>query len=1087
MLWIDVYAQKITFTGKNIPFEQALEAIRSQTDFTVFGQKTEIQQAKNISIIANNMYLKDFLDAICEVEPFKYNIENKVISLSKIDQQHKSNINSKSNLQKHTRSLIGKIVKKDTEIPIVNATIKIKGTTTQTNSNTNGDFALFYSKAINDPKVEITLLGMKPFQAQLDTIDYQTLKVEMEDETKELDDIVVTGIFNRKKESFSGAYATYNAAQLQMASATNVFEGLQILDPSFQIVQNNNFGSDPNQQLNIEIRGKTSVAAIDDAFGTNPNQPLFILDGFETTMERIRNISIDRLASITILKDATATALYGSKGANGVVVVESKKTKPGELILNYNGYVNFSSPDLKKYNLMNSAEKLQFELLSGYYGQVNEYGQIISNNNNREQTYLNRLKEVKRGVDTYWLNEPIRTGINQSHNFSLDGGDKSFQYSIGLNKQINQGVMKKSGNEVTDGNISLTYRKGKFSFNNVLNARYRVANREPVSFRNFAQANPYYRKKNEEGGIDKYLENIQFDERFNPLYDFNNNNLSKTDGQEIINNLNIEWNIVKGLLLRFNTSISQFRNNGEYFLSPKNSQFANLPMSDRGSFSESKEKILNYNGRATLSYGNTWKKHTINLGSSMSMFHTHNNNSQYGVTGFIDDKIINPQLALTYEIGRRPTYRDVRRRSVGFLINTNYAYDRRFLFDGNFSLDGSSVFGSNRNFTNIYSVGAAWNLNRENFLKEVNWIDQLRIRASYGNQGNQNFNDYIAMQIYQYNTFSSNPFGPGLSISNFGNLNLSWQRTFTQNYSLDFKMLKDRFRIMVDYYLKDTNPLLVSINTASSNGRTDAIQNLGGLKTKGIEGIISVAPILRPQMSWRLDLNISHIRSEYYKIGNKLERLNEKNRNRSMIRYYDGGSPDDLWAVRSLGIDPATGRELFLNQLGKETFVFNYKDEVNFGNSRALFDGNLTSTFYYKNFNFMISFGYELGGKSFMSTLYNKVENISSGSIKYNQDKRALYDRWQKPGDKTSFKSIGLQTSTPMSSRFIQDNNVLRIDALSMSYQNNTWPFLKQIRARSIRLAVGSNRLLYLSSVRNERGIDYPFARDINFSCGISF
>ncbi|SKB38351.1 TonB-linked outer membrane protein, SusC/RagA family [Sphingobacterium nematocida] len=1080
------YAQKITFSGQNIPLEKALEAIRKQTDYTVFGNKAEIQQAKKISIEADNMELKNFLAAIFANEPFQYNIENKVISLSKILQQPKTNSPSKTGTQQ--RSIIGTVVRKDNEKPIPNATIRIKGTSYQAKSNPNGDFALIFPSMDENPTVEIKILGMKPFEVQLDLSINPLLVARMEEAQQEIDDVVVTGIFNRKKDSFSGAYATYTAEQLQMASASNVLEGLQILDPSFQIVQNNSLGSDPNQQLNLEIRGKTSVAALDDAFGTDPNQPLFILDGFESTMERIRNIPIDRLASITILKDATATALYGSKGANGIIVVESKKPKSGELIFNYSGRMDVEIADLTDYNLMNAAEKLQFELLSGHYGRVNENGQITNNNNlEREQVYLDRLKEVKRGVDSYWLNEPIRTGIGQSHNFSLDGGDQSFQYSIGLNRQVVQGAMKKSGKEVTDGNISLIYRKGKFSFNNVLNARYVVANKEPVSFLSFAQANPYYRKYNEEGEPDKYLENISNDVRFNPLYDFNNNNLSKTDGQEIINNLSVEWNILRGLHLRVNAGLSQFRNSGEIFRSPNNSEYATSPMRERGKYTESKEKSLNYNGRATLSYGNTWNKHTVNIGSSMSLFHTQRNNSQYSVQGFIDDKIINPQLALTYELGILPSYQDLRNRSMAVLMNTNYGYDGRFLVDANLSVDGSSLYGSNRNFTNIYSIGGAWNLHREAFLKDVDWIDQLRLRASYGNQGNQNFKAYIAMQIYQYNTLNANPFGSGLSISNFGNPDLKWQRTYTQNYSVDFKAFNDRLRIMVDYFLKDTNPLLVSVTTASSNGRDVSIQNLGGLMTKGVEGILSVAPILKPQLTWRLDLNLSHSRSEYQDIGNKLDNHNQKNRNRSMIRFYDGGSPDDLWAVPSLGIDPSTGREIFLNRFGEETFVFNYQDEVKIGNSRALFDGNLTSTFFYKNFNLMVSFGYQLGGKTFMNTLYNKVENISSASLRHNQDKRALYDRWQQPGDEASFKALSLQSSTPMSSRFIQDNDVLTLDVVSLSYRTSTWSWLKQIRARSMNFGVGSNRLMHLSTIRNERGIDYPFARHINFSCGISF
>lgn len=1080
-------AQKITFKGENIPLQSALDAIRSQTDYTVFGQKKHLEQARRISINANAMELKDFLREICKYEPFNFTIEDKVIALSKIERSSVPSSNKNSNLDQH--SLIGQVLRKDNKKPLTNATVKIKGTAQSATTNSDGYFALTYKNDNSPVILLISYLGMKELEIKAQINQTLPIIALLEENQETIEDVVVTGIFTRRKESFSGASASYSAQQLKMVSGTNVLQSLNILDPSFKIVQNSQFGSDPNQTLNIEIRGKTSVAGLEEAYGSNPNQPLFIMDGFETTMERIRDISMDRVGSITILKDATATAMYGSKGANGVVVLETIKPKPGKLGISYNLRSNIQLADLTDYNLMNAQEKLQFELLSGYYGGLDENGNINNNSQNNEDLYFQRLKEIARGVDSYWMNEPLRTGISQSHDLGIFGGSESFQYNVGVTKSTNQGVMDKSGNNITDGSVSITYRNGNISFNNMLNVRAINSSNAPVAFSKFAQANPYFRKYNEQGQIDKLFatagENTGL---YNPLYDYHNNNIDENDNQEIINNFNMDWAIISGLNFRINLGISQIRNQYLRFRSPLNTEFISQSMEHRGTYREKNEKNSKYNSLATLTYGKNWNKQFLNLVAGASLNNSQTNYTQFDVEGFLDDKIINPSLAFNYLTGALPSYLDLKRREVGFLLNTNYGYDNRYIFDGNIRLDGSSIYGTNKNTTAIWSVGGYWNISREEFMnKTKSWLESLRVRASYGNLGNQNFNDYISLQIYQYSKEASNPFGPGVIIDNFGNQNLRWQKTLNQNYGLDLVTQGDRVRFTLNHYIKNTDPLLVYITTPASSGRTQFIQNLGALETRGWEADINLALIQNSNMSWRIAAIIANNRSVYKNIGNSLEEYNLTNRSKNLQRFYDGASPDDLWAVRSLGIDPATGREMFQKINGQETFVHDYQDEVNLGSARSRYDGNLSTSLYYKGFQFFASFRYQLGGKAFMSTLFDKVENISSTAVIYNQDKRALYDRWQKPGDIAYFKSIAQTSATPMSSRFIQDNDIFTLQSVSLLYETKDLKFLQRIKGKSLRFGINSNDLLYLSTIKNERGIDYPFARDITFNLGLSF
>lgn len=1083
-----VSGQQISLSGENIPFAKVLDAIRQQTDYTVFGSKLEIQRAKPITIHAVNMDLKKFLEEVTKTEPFKFSIENKMIGLSKIDRAQARPTTARDAAP---ATLAGRVTRLDSGSPIADATIRILGSSYQTKSNADGAFQIQYPAGLQGQVAEVSVLGMETQRIPLNTSDLSALMVKLTEKKQQIQDVVVTGIFTRRKESFSGAASSYSGDDLRQVSGQNVLQSLNIIDPSFRIVENNAFGSDPNQPLNIEIRGKTSVAGLDDSYGTNPNQPLFIIDGFETSMDRIRDLSMDRVGSITILKDATATAMYGSKGANGVVVVETVKPKPGKLGLSYQLRSQFSAADLSDYNLMNAREKLRFELLAGEYGKVDQNEHIIDNIYGRESLYFQRLREVERGVDSYWLNEPLQLAVGQVHDLNVFGGDQAFQYTVGLNKALTPGVMRGSKRDVTDGSVKLIYRVKGFSFSNELNVRFSEASDQQVLFSQFALTNPYYRKYNSLGEVDKFLEyvdGVPTAGRANPLYDLNNNNLDKTANQEIINNFSLDWRILAGLNFRMNIGLLQGRAGHEQFISPHDSRFNEVPLLNKGEYAESNEKIMNYNSMATLTYGKSRNHHTFNLVAGSILNSRHSKTASFRIQGFADDEIINPALAAAYLPSDRPGYRDLNRREVGFLLNTNYGYKLRYLFDANLRVDGSSIYGVNKKFTTIWSVGGAWNLHNEPFMADASsWLGQLKLRASIGNLGNQNFNDYIATAIYAYQTQVSNPFGPALLIQEFGNPNLAWQKTFNRNFGLDFVALRDRIRLTLNQYTKITDPLLVRMSLPSSNGTSQFSENLGTLVTQGIEADLSIAPILRSDFFWRLGVSATNNKSTFENIGNQLAEFNKNNLNKNMIRYYDGGSPDDLWAVPSLGIDPATGREMFEKLDGEETFVYDNQHERRMGSTRATLDGNFNTSLFYKGFQFQMSFRYRFGGQAFMQTLYHKVENISQGNLGYNQDRRALSDRWQKPGDLAQFKSISDLSYTPMSSRFIQDNNELILQSVSVSYRSQKLRWLERIGAKSFQIGMVSNDLMHLSSIVNERGIDYPFARTVTMNLGLSF
>ena len=429
----------------------------------------------------------------------------------------------------------------------------------------------------------------------------------------------------------------------------------------------------------------------------------------------------------------------------------------------------------------------------------------------------------------------------------------------------------------------------------------------------------------------------------------------------------------------------------------------------------------------------------------------------------------------------------------GYVIG-NYAYDNRYLLDFSYRVNGSSVFGTNKHYIGTWAVGLGWNLHHEKFIADhFDGISMLKLRASIGNPGNQNFSSSATITTFRYNFNSFNYFGMTTSLAQLGNPDLEWQTTLDKNIGFDITILNNRLTLTGDYYYKTTDPLLIAISMPPSSGATDNMtyKNFGKQTSKGFTASATYYIIRRmsERIWWSVRGNLRHGSNELSGIGNRLEMYNSQERegdNRSTKRYYDGADPDDIWAVRSAGIDPVTGREIFIKKDGTQTFEFDYNDEVIVGNSDPKLEGVIGSSFYWKGLSASINFRYRVGGQIFLSALYNKVENISDQDVYYNQDKRALYDRWQKPGDVAKFKAISLNETTPMSSRFVADENTLSCESVSIGYETQA-RWLRHFGASSMTIRGYMNDIFRISTVKNERGLDYPFARSVAFSLGIRF
>lgn len=793
----------------------------------------------------------------------------------------------------------------------------------------------------------------------------------------------------------------------------------------------------------------------------------------------------------TILKDAASTAIYGAKAANGVVVVETKKPEAGRLQFNYNGNFGLEWADLTDYNLMNSSEKLQYEKLAGYYGSLDANGNIIDEY--YQNLYNQRMLRTKQGIDSYWMNEPLQTGFTQSHNIFAEGGDAAFRYGIGMTYTQTQGVMKNSNRDVLNGNVQLTYRIDKFAFTNQTNITNTDVENPTVSFSDFARTNPFYDKYNEYGEIDQVIEEIQTISGgtqyiTNPLWDLNQKSYDKNNQLSFTNNFQIEYRPLPELRIRGKLGIIVGRSNSKQFDSPEMSKYLTTDQLKRGSYSESNTKSSSYDGSLDISYGKTFGKHTVNAIGGMQISENNSNLSMFQAIGYSSDLFSNPNFANGYPEGGRPSSSISKSRTASYYANFNYGYQLRYLLDFNLRTDGSSVYGVNNPFSTTWSLGLGWNIHNEAFFNKNGVLNYLKLRYSVGNPGNANLNAKMANSIYTYYTQYPNMFGLAALISSWGNSGLKWQRTNEHNVGIDIEMFHNRLRLSTDFFIKKTDPLLLSIDFPPSTGISQVPMNIGAMKNIGTTFTGSYIIIRKPDMNWTVNANLRHIRTTYYNIGDLLEKYNEKGRtNQTLTRYYDGASNTALYAVRSAGIDPMTGNEIFIRKDGSYTFKWDSADEVICGDSTPDVEGSFGTSFYWKGFSVNAIFSYRYGGQAFLSTLFNKVENISDVQVKYNQDKRALYDRWQKPGDIAKFKRIDDTSTTNMSSRFIADDNTLELSTVSVGYETTAGKWLQSIGASSFNIRIYGNNLFRLSTIKEERGIDYPFSRRISASVGIRF
>ena len=1093
---VNAQQERVTLRLRKVSVKTLFQEIQKQTDLNFVFNTEQAGALKPISIDVRSETVDNVLRQVLSDSDLTYEFDGNLIIVRPASQ-----LQAQVSQQVEEIKLTGKVVDENNEL-LPGVAVMIKGTTLGTATDADGKFELTLPSG-KDIVLVFSFVGMETQEVAY--LGQKELNVTMRSSVTEMDEVVVNGIFERKAESFTGSATVINREKLLSGGNRNLLQNLRNIDPSFKIVENLEFGSDPNRMPEIQMRGEQSIPDIEGTYSGNPNQPLFILDGFEADMETVFDLDMNRVQTVVLLKDAAAKAIYGSRAANGVVVIETVRPLPGTMRITYKGDLNITVPDLTGYNLCDINEKYEIEsqhdIWKDYIGVTPEY--LIHREN-----HLNEIKEaIEKGVDTYWLSKPLHVGVGHKHSLYLEGGDERIRYSMNLMYNNISGAMKGSDRNTFTGGFTLSYQYKDLLFRNQFSVTLNRADDSPYgSFSSYTKLNPYWTPYDENGELKKVLGTIGGggiveQQVGNPLYDATLNTKNFSKYTELTNNFYIEWNVLKNLKVTGRLGLTKRQAAREDFYPASHTRFLEYEDEDyfkRGSYYKNNEESHSISSDINLNYSFLKGAHQLFFNAGWSIREDESESVAFTAVGFPNDKMDFIGFANQFEDDSRPDGSESISREIGVLSAINYSYDDRYLADFSYRANGSSMFGADNKWGHFWSAGIGWNLHHERFLENAKWLNQFKLRASTGYTGSQNFNPYQALATFSYYEDQIYDDWLGSYLLGLPNDRLKWQKTQDWNAGFDM-VLFNKLTLRFDYYVTNTKDQLLDITIPPSMGFTSYRENLGSTQNKGVELKLDARLFADADRDFYFNVffSIAENKNKIKQISNVLQSFNDAQDEslsnedlpegestwKPVTRYEEGQSLTAIWAVRSLGIDPASGQEMWLTKDGEITTTWSAEDQVVCGDETPKCTGTFGFNFDYKGIFMNTSFYYKMGGQVYNQTLIDRVENAN---IDYNVDRR-IYDAvWTQPDDRVAFRFQPFNPVRP-SSRFVQDLNELQMSSLSVGYDFKNCDFIYKWGLENLKASFYMDDVFRLSTVKIERGLEYPFARTFSISLQATF
>ena len=980
------------------------------------------------------------------------------------------------------------LVTSETGETLPGVTIAVKGTTIGTTTNESGQ----YSISVPDDKAVLVFSSVGYEKQEIPVGNRSTINTVLKGDTKALGEVVVIGYGTQQRRDLTGSVASIKGKDLENLPVQGPLEALQGRAAGVEIVQNSGA---PGGSPTVKIRGITSLNA--------GNSPLYIVDGVPITGS-INVVNPNDIQSMEVLKDASASAIYGARGANGVIIITTKRGKSGKTAINVSTYTGFSEVR-KQISMLNAVQERDYILNAVQNAGVPEVRLGLD-------TLFNGNTPV---YDTNWQNELFRNAPVSNYEVSLRGGNGKTTYAASLGLFDQKGVVISSGYKTYRGRFSIDHQASS-RFKTGANILLSTAKRDLIPegddnnavLTNALRMLPFSPVYNPDGSY-TFVDQIQ---RPNPLALATQSSIFSISNR-LLGNIYADYTILKDLTLRSTLNIDYAGNRNENFIPSTIQGGAARPAT--ASYGDG----FSWISENTLNYSRSFGQHAVSglLGYSVQETRTFNLSAAANQGATDNIPTLNAAATATGASSSKSAW-----GLVSYYARLNYSFNDKYLLAATLRRDGSSRFGKDNQYGTFPSVSAGWRISQEPFMQGLPFINDLKLRASIGVVGNQSISDYGAQGLY---STGRNYIGKsGIALSAVPNPTLSWESTTQSDVGIDVSFLNDRIAFTADAYLKKTNDLLLSVNLPTSSGFSSALQNVGDTQNKGLEFSVSSQNLVGA-FKWSTNFNISFNRNQIVRLSNNNADIIQA----SADAVFFSDRPVGIGRVGEpigvffgyvyTGRVYATSEEAKaanlrdgsktgpLYQAGDMIYedlngdgVINADDRRIIGNSNAKHTGGLTNTFSYKGFDLSVFMQWSYGNQ-----IFNQTRQSSNRSFVYNAATTEVLRSWRKEGDVTDVprgapSTIGRNGFA--SSRWIEDGSYLRVKTATLGY---TFPstLLKRIKVDSLRVyASGQNLFTFTNylgldpevNFRNSlpllQGIDlgtYPQVRTFTFGLNLGF
>jgi TonB-linked SusC/RagA family outer membrane protein len=997
-------SQKISINAKGSEVKKVLSQLEKQVDVRFVFSSKLIKSARKVTVSVKDKPLYEVLDQVLTPLGLQYEVSGKIIILRRSDNLPEGVPVMRSSSSAPKKNISGKVLD-EAGIGLPGVSIVLRGTQVGTTTNGTGDFQLdIPDESIPTAVLVFSFVGYKSQEIVLSTRNDLIINMVLED--KSLQEIVVIGYGQVKKSDLTGSVASIKSSDINAYPATNLIQSLAGRAAGVYVSQNTGA---PGSPISVRVRGTNSIQG--------SNEPLYVVDGFPYSGNPtlLNNADIE---SMEILKDASATAIYGSRGANGVVIITTKKGKSGRVNVDYDGYYGVQSIR-KKIELMDATEYANF------------YNEQAANDGLPMRFTADQIKGFGKGTD--WQDLVFRKAPVQNHSLTVSGGSEKTRFSVAASNFNQDGIVVGSNyvRNVLRLNLSSDIgKKFKFDLSSILSRidserkNSEKGNRGNSLMSAMLSGYPTIAPTLEDGSYSRLAEAYSWGSNvitnpLNYLYQFSD----KIRSNKILTNAAVTYEPVKGLLIKTLAGIENTDDKEDGYTTTK---FVN----SKGSANIGTTQTSNFLSENTVSYLKDFDKHSISAVAGFTYQEYLQTTFRANGSGFISDN------QETYDIGAAatqgvPSSSYQKWSLLSYLARVNYNFNNRVLATVSFRADGSSRYSEGQKWGYFPSAALAWRMSEENFIKNISFISDLKIRAGYGETGNTSINPYFTLnqlgsgQVVfgdALNTY----YAPGTRLAG----PLKWETTAQMDIGLDFGVLNNRFTLTADYYIKNTRDLLNNVSLPSSLGYTYTIQNIGKVQNKGIEFGVNGA-VLEGEFKWNLGGNISINKNKVMKLygGNDI------------LGSAVGAAVSDNVNILREGY-PLGSFYGYVEKGYDEKGVIVYEDFNNsgsrdagdkriIGNPNPKFTYGLNSSMSYKNFDLTVFIQGSQGNDIF--NLSSQGQNYDFGQA-LNMTRDVYLNHWTPTNTNAKYPVVKSSSQAQMSNRFVEDGSYLRFKNIQLSY-----------------------------------------------------